>query len=765
MKLLCVLFLVLSIQSIAASQETSSITGRVTEESTGLPLRRVTIGVLQGETLVAGGKTMPDGFFTISDVPVGEYTVRFNLVGYNTLLLDNVVVVSGEPTDMRVQLSIVSTEEISVEENRFVRPNDIANSIKSLRYEEIRRSPGGFEDIGRVLQTLPGVSFVNSGRNDLIVRGGAPTENMFVVDNTTVPNINHFGSQGSTGGPVSIIELDFVNEVDFISGAFPAKYGDKLSSVLDIKLRDGNRSKFLADINLSATGIGAVLEGPIGSKKKGSWLFSANRSYLDLIFNAAGFGFVPEYTSAQLKAVYDFDQKNSLAVNLWENLDKVRFNNDDEEDKQDNEDILQNNQKGYVNSYEFKSVLSANSVLKLNLGRTYTKFDYSGRDSLFTEIFSNNTTEGNTTLKAEYLVFPSGSTQIETGAGWTFVNSNSDILRVADTTYFVDDQTGSRYVLPDLDINTDLKPGKAFAYAQLSQVFLGNFRLNVGARYDYFSAISNKNYFSPRASVVYNATPKLNFSLGYGIFYQSPSLVWLAGYEQNKSLNEIRSDQYVAGVEYLFAADWRVTLEGYYKDYSDYPASTIRPFIILSNTGGDFEQTQDFGIEPLVSKGTGYSKGIELYIQKALTTNYYGLINLSLFDAKYKALDGVERNSSFNNRFIFTILGGYKPGKEWEISGKFRYIGGRPFTPIDPADGTQLVSRYNSEYLPDFNSLDLRVDKRWNFSGWTLITYLDVQNVYGKKNISGYRWNKYTNQIEANESIGVLPTIGINAIF
>ncbi len=765
MKIICVLFFVLSIQSVATSQETSSITGRVTEESTGLPLRRVTIGVLQGETLVAGGKTMPDGFFTITDVPVGEYTVRFNLVGYNTLLLDNVVVVSGEPTDMRVQLSIVSTEEISVEENRFVRPNDIANSIKSLRYEEIRRSPGGFEDIGRVLQTLPGVSFVNNGRNDLIVRGGAPTENLFVVDNTTVPNINHFGSQGSTGGPVSIIELDFVNEVDFISGAFPAKYGDKLSSVLDIRLRDGNRNTFLADINLSATGLGAVLEGPIGSKKKGSWLFSANRSYLDLIFNAAGFGFVPEYTSAQLKAVYDFSDKNSLTVNLWGNLDKVRFNNDDEEDRKDNENILQNNQNGYVNSYEFKSVLSPNSVLKLNLGRTYTKFDYSGRDSLFTEIFSNNTTEGNTTMKAEYLVFPSGSTQIETGAGWTFVNSNSDILRVADTTYFVDDQTGSRYVLPDLDINTDLQPGKAFAYAQLSQVFLSNFRLNIGARYDYFSEISNKNYFSPRASVVYNASPKLNFSLGYGIFYQSPSLVWLAGYEQNKSLNEIRSDQYVAGVEYLFSADWRVTLEGYYKDYSDYPASTIRPFIVLSNTGGDFEQTQDFGIEPLVSKGTGYSKGIELYIQKALTTNYYGLINLSLFDAKYKALDGVERNSSFNNRFIFTILGGYKPGKEWEISGKFRYIGGRPFTPINPVDGTQLVSRYNSEYLPDFNSLDLRVDKRWNFSGWTLITYLDVQNVYGRKNISGYQWNKYTNQIEANESIGVLPTIGINAIF
>lgn len=765
MKIYFLLFIFLILASESHSQQTSSVTGKITDESTGLPLRKAAISILRGETLVAGSRTMPDGFFTITDVPVGEYTIRINLVGYNTILLDNVVVVSGEPTDLRIQMSVVSTEEIVVEENRFTKPNDIANSVKTLRYEEIRRSPGGFEDVGRVLQTLPGVSFVNNGRNDLIVRGGAPTENLFVVDNAVVPNINHFGSQGSTGGPVSIIELDFVNEVDFISGAFPARFGDKLSSVLDIRLRDGNRNRFLADINLSATGLGAVLEGPIGSKKKGSWLFSASRSYLDLIFNAAGFGFVPEYSSAQLKALYEFSGKNSLTVNLWGNIDKVRFNNDDEEDRQDNENILQNNQNGYVNTYEFRTILSPVSLLKLNLGRTYTNFDYSGRDSAFSEIFSNNSEEGNTTIKAEYLVSPSGSTQIETGAGWNFINSTADLLRIADTTYFVDDATGSRYVLPDLDTYSELNTGKAFAFAQVSQVILKNFRLNLGARYDYFSEINNKSYFSPRASLVYSVSPKLNLSFGYGIFYQSPSLVWLTGYEENKRLNDIRADHYVAGVEYLFTSDLRIVVEGYHKNYSDYPTSTIRPFIILSNTGGDFEQTQDFGIEPLVSKGTGYSRGIELYLQKALTSDFYGLLNLSLFDAKYTALDGVERNSSFNNRYLFTALGGYRPGKEWEISGKFRWVGGRPFTPIDPANGNQLVSRYNSEFLPDFNSLDIRVDKRWNFNDWTLITYIDIQNVYGKKNISGYRWNEYTKQIEANESIGTLPTIGINAIF
>lgn len=765
MKIIIALLFILLTCSNIYSQQTSNITGRVTDEATGLPIAKVAVAVINDESIVAGSKTKADGFFSITDVEVGEYSIRLNLVGYNTLLIDNIVVVSGEPTDLRIEMSIVSTEEISVEENRFIKPNDVVNSIKSLRYEEIRRSPGGFEDVGRVLQTLPGVSFVNNGRNDLIVRGGAPTENLFLVDNAVVPNINHFGSQGSTGGPVSILELDFINEVDFISGAFPAKYGDKLSSVLDIRLRDGNRETFLADINLSATGLGGVLEGPIGSERKGSWLFAVNRSYLDLIFNAAGFGFVPEYTSAQFKGVYDFSDMNSLTVNLWGNLDKVTFNNDEEEDRQDNESVLKNNQKGYVNTYEFRTILSKKSVLKFNLGRTFSDFDYSGRDSSFNEIFSNISKEGNTTLKAEYLLNPSGLVQLETGVGMTFVNSNADLYRQTDTTYFVDDNSGQRYILPELNSNRDINTQKAFGYAQLSHVFLNNFRVNLGARYDYLGAIDNKNYFSPRASLIYNATPKLNFSLGYGIYYQSPSMIWLSGYPENKQLNEIRADHYVAGIEYLFTSDLRVTLEGYYKDYSDYPASTIRPFIVLANTGGDFEQTQDFGIEPLISKGTGYAQGIELYIQKALTTNYYGLINLSLFDAKYKALDGVERNSSFNNRYIFTILGGYRLGKEWEISGKFRLVGGRPYTPINPVDGTQLVSQFNSEFLPTFNSLDLRADKRWNFSSWTLITYIDIQNIYGKKNISGYSWNKYTRQIEANESIGTLPTIGINAIF
>lgn len=760
-----ILLLLFLIHSGFIFSQTSEITGRVIDKSNKLPIKKVKVSVLKGDVLITGSRTYPDGFFKITDVEVGEYTLRFNQTGYQTLLLDNVIVNSGSPTDISVELEIVTTDEIVVEEDRFIMPNDLANSFKSLTYEEIRRTPGGFEDIGRVVQVLPGVSFVNDGRNDLIVRGGSPTENLFLADNTFIPNINHFGSQGATGGPVSIINLEVVREVNFLTGGFSSRYGDKLSSVLEIKFREGNRDKFLTDLNLSATGFGAVIEGPIGNKKKGSWLLSARRSYLDFIFNASGFGFVPEYSSAQLKAVYDFDERNSLTVNAIGNFDKVLFNNDTEENRQDNENILKNNQNGYVNSYELRTILSGKSYVLFNLGRTFTSFDYSGRDADFNETFKNKSKEGETNFKTEYFLTPGRSTQIQAGGSWRLINFENEINQDADTSYFINPETGEGFILPALDYTNDQYTNKAYLYTQLTQSIFKGINLNLGLRYDYFEYLNDKNYLAPRASIEIPLSKDFNLSFAYGIFYQSPSYLWLAANEQNRNLKNIKADHYVAGIEYFISNDWRMTFEAYYKNYSDYPVSTTRPYLILANSGGNFEKQDEFGLEPLESSGTGFARGIEFFLQKALTTNFYGLLNFSLFEAKYKALDGIERQSSFNNEYLFTLVGGYKLKYGWEVAAKFRYAGGRPYTPIDPENGTQLVSEYNSARLPDYNSLDLRVDKTLNFKNWTLVTYIDVQNVLNTKNVTAREWNKYTRMIEDNESIGVLPTIGINAIF
>jgi len=747
------------------SQLTGKITGKVIDKNNQQILSGVNISVLKDNKILKGTESEENGFFVIDNIAVGEYSLRFSLIGYIPLFKDNIFVNSGAPADVYAELEIITTDEIEVQDERFVTPSDLSNSFKNLEYEEIRRSPGGFEDIGRVVQTLPGVSFVNDGRNDLIVRGGSPSENLFLVDNSYIPNINHFGSQGATGGPVSIINLDFIRQVDFLTGGFSARYGDKLSSVLNIDLREGNREEFLTDINLSATGFGAVLEGPIGSEKKGSWLFSARKSYLDFIFKASGFGFIPEYSSAQSKGVYDFGKKNSLTVNIIGVLDKVTFNNDDLENRQDNESILKNNQWGYVNTYEWKTLLSKKSFVLFNLGRTFNTFDYSGRDSVFTEIFKNYSEEGETTLKTEYFLNPGLLTQLQFGGGWRFVKFQNDIVQQQDSSDFIDPETGSRYVIPELNIANTSITNKAFLYTQITQTVFNKFKLNLGLRYDYFEYLNKKNYISPRASVLFPLSKIFNLSFAYGMFYQSPSYIWLAANPQNRNLTDIKADHYIAGAEYLFSSDLRMTLEAYYKNYSDYPVSTSRPYLILANGGGDFEKKDGFGLDPLVSSGTGYSKGIELFIQKALTTNYFGTLSLSLFEAKYTALDRIERESDFNNRFIFTLVGGYSFGKEWEVSSKIRFTGGRPYTPANPDDGTKLVSQFNSSKLPNYSSLDVRLDKRWNFKGWTLITYIDIQNIFDNKNVGAYEWNKFTRQIEPDESIGRLPTIGINAMF
>ena len=760
--LLLVLFFIFS-DSIFS--QTSEITGRVIDKSNQLPVGDVAVAVIKNGQILYGTETYENGFFTITDVEVGLYSLRINQIGYKTVIYDNVVVNTGAPANVLIELELISTEEIVVEEDRFVMPGDLVNSFKKLQYEEIRRTPGGFEDIGRVVQTLPGVSFVNDGRNDLIVRGGSPTENLFLVDNSQIPNINHFGSQGATGGPVSIINLEVIREVDFLTGGFSARYGDKLSSVLEVKLREGSRDRFLTDINLSATGFGAVIEGPIGSEKKGSWFLSARKSYLDFIFKASGFGFIPEYSAAQFKVVYDFDEKNSLTVNGVGNLDKVTFNNDEEENRQDNENILKNNQSGYFNSYEWRTILSKRSFALFNLGRNFTKFDYSGRDALFNEIFTNKSNEGETALKAEYFLTPGPNTQIQTGGSFKFVKFTNDIYQQQDTSFIIDPETGMGYILPEINIDENTTTNKAYLFAQISQNIYKGIKLNLGLRYDYFEYLNDKNYIAPRASVLFPVNKKFNFSLAYGIFYQSPAYVWLTANPQNRNLKDIRADHYVAGLEYFVSDDVRMTFEAYYKDYSDYPVSTTRPYLILGNNGGNFEKTDEFGLEPLVSSGTGYAKGIEFFLQKALTDNFYGLINFSLFDVKYKALDGIERQSTFNNQYLFTISGGYKFAKVYEAAAKFRLAGGRPFTPINPADGSQLVSEYNSDRLPDYNRLDIRLDRKFNFDKWTLVAYFDIQNVLNQKNVTNYEWNIYTRSIEANESIGVLPTIGINAIF
>ena len=743
------------------SQQTGSVLGDAADKNTQSFIEGVVVKVIGTEL---GAVTKKDGSFEIKNIPVGTYEIQFTDVSYQPYIESNVVILPGKTMMLSVQMEGITTEEVVVESSRFQKPNDISTSFKSLTFEELRRSPGGFEDIGRIIQTLPGVAIGSDGRNDLNVRGGSPTENLFIVDGFQVNNINHFGSQGATGGPVSIINLDFVKEVNFLTGGFSAKYGDRLSSVVDINLRDGNLKKFSGKINLSGTGFGANLEGPLPTKNKSSWIVSARRSYLDLVFNAAGFSFVPEYSDFQARLHYHINKNNFLTFSSFGAIDVVRFNNTTEQNKQDNERILTNNQKSYSTGIGLKTLLSANSFSNISISRNFSNYFFSKRDSNFNETFRNDSKEGDILIKAEYSLKAGNFGYINTGTGGQTIKLDYDIYKEADTLDFVDPVTGNKIVVPAVTVREIKRTYKAFAYAELVKNFLGRFKLAAGIRYDYFDLISHKNYISPRASLSAVITPKLSLNLAYGIFYQSPSYIWLAATPDNLNLKDIRADHYIAGLEYLFDESTKMTLEFYYKEYRNYPVSTVRPYQILANNSS-FETENSFGLESLISTGTGKTSGIELFIQKALTKTLYGTLSFSYSDAKYTAYDGVERRSDFDNRYIVNISGGYKLGTSWEFSAKFRFAGGRPYTPVNPLDGTIDFTNYNSQTLPVYHRLDVRADKRWYFSKWTLTTYIDIQNVYNRQNTGAYRWDKFKKEIVTDKNIGILPSIGISAEF
>ncbi len=735
--------------------QTGTITGTVVNQITQEPLPFANVRVL-GTQL--GAATSVDGTFSIAEVPVGTYQVQASVVGFAPFILSDVVARVGKPADLKFQLqpTDIAFEEVEVSGRYFQKSPDAAVSVQRLSYEEIRRSPGGFEDVVRAISVLPGVAQVSPGRNDLVVRGGAPSENLFVVDNIEIPNINHFGTQGASGGPLSYINLDFVRETAFSTGGFGAKYGDRMSSVLTIDLRDGRNDKLGGKATISASQFGLNAEGPLDDN--GTFVFSARRSYLDLIFKAAGFAFVPEYWDFLGRVSYRIDNTNRLTFLGVGAIDDVSFFNDDATKRFDNSRVLGTAQRQYASGVSWIR-LFGNGFSTVTLGRSYVNYNGVQRDSLLVPFFTNRSKEGETSLRGD-VVLQLPHSELSFGAQVRYINFKANLAIPAYISTFGDTL--------DVLVNNYAETGhKIGVYGQYSQRVTRNLQLTAGGRFDYFNMINKKTYLSPRGSITYDFSDLTSISASAGMYYQNPSYIWLVANPLNKNLEATRADQFVLGVEHLLRADLKLRVEGFYKNYSNYPASVTRPYLVLSNTGGGFggsdENFASYGLDYLVSGGKGRSYGVEFLLQKKLSEiPIYGLASLTLSSAQFSALDGVERPGAFDQRVIFNVSGGYQFNERWEASVKFRFASGSPYTPFRQ-DGTQNAAEYNSSRLKNLHSLDIRVDRRWNFANWDLIVYLDIQNIYNNKAVSQIRWNAREQRTEANESIGILPSIGISA--
>ncbi len=760
MKKISILVFCLTILTFANTADNSGvISGKITDLSTSQPVPFASVSLV-GTSF--GASADADGLYRISNLPPGTYQARVTVIGYNTLTQTDIVVSNSKPAqvDFRLQQITVELEDITVTASYFYRSPTDLNSVKSFSYEEIRRAPGGFEDVVRALSVLPGVAQADQGRNDLVVRGGAPSENLYVVDGFEVPNINHFGTQGATGGPLSFVNLDYVKETSFSTGGFPVLYGDKLSSVLKIDLRDGRQDRLGGKATISASQFGLNLEGPLTSKS--NFLFSARRSYLDFIFKAAGFGFVPEYYDVLSKFNYDPDTKNQISFLFVSAFDNVKYFNDTEDQRFANSRVLGSDQIQYLAGLSYRHLMSK-GYYKISLSRNFVDYNSSQRDSLLNPIFLNESREGENKLKTELVYQFSPELELNTGGDLEDIKFKSNIIFPKNLV------TTFGQTLPVDSLNTVARFFKYSLYGNLTATLIKHIILNTGLRFDYFDAIEKKYYVSPRASASYMFNDLTSVNVSGGIYYQSPSYIWLTAGDFNKKLTKIRVDQYIAGVDHILREDTKIKLEVFYKDYKDYPSSTLRPYLVLANTGAGYTGADDgfssFGLEPLVNAGSGFSRGIEFSAQKKLSDlPFYGLVSVTYNQTKFRALDGVERRGSYDQNLILNISGGYQFTETLEGSMKFKYASGRPVTPFN-ADGTQSVALYNSTSLTPLHSLDLRLDKKWFFDRMTLITYVDVQNIYNRKNVSNIRWSPRENNVEEQKNIGILPSIGVSLEF
>lgn len=744
------IFLYVIVPNLLFSQISGVINGVIKDGNTQELLFGAKIILRGNDTLYA--KTDDDGFFSIQG-PVGKYNLEAQYIGYETYYFFNLSINSGSTQVLEIELqpSTTDLEDVVVSTARTARATDMTTplSTQKLTADEIKVNPGGNFDVSKVIQVLPGVAGgTTANRNDIIVRGGGPSENVYYLDGIEIPVLNHFQTQGASGGATGILNVSFINDVQLSSSAFDSKYDNALASTIVIKQRNGNAEKFGGNLRLSGSEFAAMLEGPMG--KKTTYMVSARRSYLKFLFNLLDLPIRPDYWDFQYKVNHKFNNKTELNLIGLGAIDKFRLQAPKDSDA-NNQYILRSNPQ--LNQWNYTVGASLKHLIK----------DGFITAALSRNMFFNGANRYEDNSKSEGdLLFRLGSHETENKfrfdvnqfkKGWKYsygvsaqyVKYDADIYALIKA-----EQKDSLGNVLSPAISTSSKTAIDFFkmgfYGHVSKYFFKEkFLVSAGLRSDMNTftetGLNPLKTISPRLSMAYSFNAKWNISASVGSYYKMAPYTAL-GYRNsnselvNKDLKYINSIHYTVGTQFLPRNDFRVTFEAFYKDYRDYPVSTTTG-ISMANTGADFSAV---GNDYYASIGRGRVYGAEAYVQQKLIKSLFYVVSLTVYKSEFSGVDGVFRNSSWDYGVNLSTTLGYKFKKNWEIGAKYRLAGGAPYTPFDIAlsqanyltvgQGVYDYSRLNEERLPFFHQLDLRVDKKFNFKKTTLGLFLDFQNVF-----------------------------------
>jgi len=757
------------------------------------------VGTISGTVVNAAGRPEPGvrvcaldtascttsderGAFRIGELRAAAYRLEILPVAALPFISDPVDVRAGLDGTVEISLPALDDfqETVTVTAPAFQVPDAVKNSGFLVRPRELLKSAAALQDVSRYVQGLPGVVIgTNDFRNDIIVRGGSPLENLFLVDNVEIPNINAFANFASAGGTVSLLDAELLQDVTFLTGGYPAPYVNRTSSVLQVTQREGSRTKFGGWATLGFAGAGAILEGPI-TGGKGSWVVSTRRSFLDLFTQDVGFGGVPVVYALNAKAVYDLTPRDRIwAVNV-SGVDEIRLGLTEATDLKEeiaNFDIRYDGWRA-ATGFNWQRTFGSRGVGLLGITHSEASVGQQVKDLVAQGVsppgmppdvviaqspvvYFEDSREGETTIKYDLTVHLPFFDTVQAGGS----------LKTFRIGYTVRSPSGNDTPYSPVSgidpfaLDTRFRSYQTGVYLQASSKVASRLNVTLGGRFDHYAILSQAR-FSPRAGVRVRLTDALSWNGSVGSYYQQPAFLFVSAFARNASLVPWRAVHSVTGLAWSPDPSLRVTAEAYRKTYADYPVASDLPSLSLANIGDTFDVREI--LFPLTSAGEGHSEGVEFFVEKRLTSKLYGQGNLSLSRTRHAGLDGVLRPGSFDYPFVFNLLGGYRLSPQWEFSARLSFLSGRPFTPYDQTvsaaqrRGVYDLARVNAERAPDYGRVDIRLDRTFTVGGQPLNVFFGVQNVANRRNFANYSWNRRTNSQQFGEQQGIFPILGLD---
>jgi outer membrane receptor for ferrienterochelin and colicin len=733
------------------AQTKGSVQGSVKDKNT----QEIIFGArIVTEDKLSGAVSDADGNFFM-ELPTGTYNLTINADGYEPETKFNIVVTSGNAQIVNVELNSKETKldevVIQTDFNKNVTTTDMTTplSVQKLTSEEIKSNPGGSYDVSKVVQTLPGVggSAGGAARNDIIIRGGAPNENVYYLDGIEIPVFNHFQTQGSSGGAQGLVNVSFIEDLKLTSSAFDARYDNALASTFVIRQRQGNSRKFSGNVRTSLTESAVTLEGPLG--KKVDFLAASRFSYLDLLFTAIDLPIRPRYTDFQYKVTANLNPKTTVTAIGIGAIDKFKFGAT-KEASLENEFIRRS--VPFINQWNYTTGFTVKRLIKkgfINVALSRNMFN--NELDRFTDAQNGNEAFRNLKLRSQEIENKFRFDVNKYVKGWKYafgVSGQYVKYNIDNYTKLADAYLDTNNVMqPAVEISSEsaIEFFKYGAFGQVSKTFFDRRLLvSAGVRSDMNSFTDDGNNplstLSPRLSTAYSFSEKWDLTASVGRYYKIPTYTSLGYRDQqnelvNRDVKYIQSDHYVLGTQFIPNSSLRFTVEGFYKQYSNYPVS-IASGISLANQGSEFGAV---GTEAIQSTGDGETYGFEVFVQQKLIKKIFYFVSYTYVRSKFSGIDGKLLPSAWDNQHLLSGTLGYKFGKDWQLGLKYRLAGGSPYTPFDLAAsqqtyalsgvGTLDYSALNTERLRAFSQLDIRLDKKVNYKKVSFNFFIDIQNV------------------------------------